>query len=86
MSHSHLMQQVVTSPATPESLGRAIRVRRIGMRMLQRDFARLVGCDRSTVSYVELGKRRLDACELARWAIALETTPNVLLMEDPLRQ
>ena len=69
---------------TQKELGQNIAEARKRAGMKQEDFARLIGLDRSAVSRIESGERKVDSIELATIAGVLGVTErSLLLVEEP---
>ncbi len=66
-------------PPQSNAVGHAINGRRRALRMSQSDLGRRLGVSAALVGQWEKGKTRVDANDLGRLALALETTPTKLV-------
>lgn len=64
-------------------IGARVRESRLAMRLSQEQLAELTGLDRTMVSKIEAGTRRLDALELVRLARALDLPMGHFLNAPP---
>jgi transcriptional regulator with XRE-family HTH domain len=67
------------SPPQPNAIGKAINGRRRHLKMSQGELAKRMGVSSALVSQWENGKTRVDANDLGRLALALDTTPTTLV-------
>ena len=61
------------------SLGQAVRIRRLALKLSQESLAELADFDRTYVSLIERGARNPSFTNLCRLAHALKVTPSDLL-------
>ena len=61
--------------------GDIIRERRMAKDLSQREFTALTDLERSTIAYIELGKRKPSLDTIIELARALDTLPSELMLE-----
>lgn len=72
------------SPTIPESqkvFGEIIREMRVSKGLSQREFTTLTDLERSTIAYIELGKRQPSLTTIIELARALDVLPSDLIKE-----
>jgi|GEM_PF-1580360 len=69
------------APDPQEVFGEIIRERRTARELSQREFTALTDLERSTIAYIELGKRQPTLATIMELARALEVLPSELLQE-----
>lgn len=68
--------------ASPQTaFGDLVREMRLSKGLSQRDFATLTDLERSTIAYIELGKRQPTLASIIELAHALDVLPSDLLRE-----
>jgi transcriptional regulator with XRE-family HTH domain len=69
------------SPDPQKVFGDIIRERRMARNLSQREFTALTDLERSTIAYIELGKRQPSLATIMELARALEVLPSELMQE-----
>ncbi len=68
-------------PDPQEVFGEIIRERRTARDLSQREFTALTDLERSTIAYIELGKRQPSLATIMELARALDLLPSELMQE-----
>lgn len=68
-------------PDPQKVFGDIIRERRMAKDLSQREFTALTDLERSTIAYIELGKRQPSLATIMELARALEVLPSELIQE-----